>query len=418
MRTRFASVGILGAAALVFSLGGCAGSSSGTGTAGATGSTAGAQGSTAGQTGSTAGQTGSTAGEQGSTAGAQSSTAGQTGSTAGAQGSTAGAQGGTAGAQGTAGSTAGASGTAGATGTGGAGMTGAGGTGAIIPSTGCGNPPRGADKSTGFVKKDIAVTGVDMAFINKYPMNNGTTYSWTKRNYFIRLPANYSPTKAYPVDMAGTGCGGGETTGSTGDYTLPPLPTGSNSQTESIQIGLSYAESSAANPSCIAFTDDYVNSPEVQYIAAVVADISANYCVSTTQVFANGYSSGAFEAVTAEISNPDKLRGAGIQIGGGLRINHAPIMNKPIAMMFIVGTQDQGNPIGPLATVANDTNGSVVARDEVLHRNGCVAADFQIVDTCATAAMRAANPPETPLPCTAGVADGDTFGNVPHRCGT
>ncbi len=245
-------------------------------------------------------------------------------------------------------------------------------------------------------------------------MDGGTTYTWAKRNYFVRIPANYDPTKAYPVDMAGTGCGGGDTTGSGGDYTVPPLASGSTSQPDAIQIGLSYAESSAANPSCIAFTDDYVNSPEVQYIAAVVADISANYCVSTTQVFANGYSSGAFETVTAELSNPDKLRAVGIQIGGGLRTNHVPIMNKPIAAMFIVGTLDMGNPIGPLAAPLNDSVGSVAARDELLHRNGCVAADFQIVDTCATAAMRAANPPETPLPCTAGVADGDTFGNVPH----
>jgi hypothetical protein len=79
-------------------------------------------------------------------------------------------------------------------------------------------------------------------------------------------------------------------------------------------------------------------------------------------------------------------------------------MNKPVAAMFVVGLADTGNPIGPLATAQNRSFGSVGIRDELLKRNGCVAADFQIVDTCSA----------TGGTCAAGVAIGDTYSNVPN----
>jgi poly(3-hydroxybutyrate) depolymerase len=208
--------------------------------------------------------------------------------------------------------------------------------------------------------------------------------------------------------MAGTGCAGGETTGNNMAYALPPLASGATSQAESIQIGLSYNKSSAANPSCIAFTDDYPNSPEVQYLSAVADDVAAHYCVDKNKVFLNGYSSGAWEAVLGGLTNQDKIRAYGVQIGGGLRKNGPAAINKPIAAMFVVGTIDSGNPIGPMATPKNDSIGSVAARDELLKRNGCVAPDFQIVDTC----PGTGNTPT--VPCTAGVVVGDTYSNVPH----
>jgi hypothetical protein len=81
-------------------------------------------------------------------------------------------------------------------------------------------------------------------------------------------------------------------------------------------------------------------------------------------------------------------------------------VQKPAAAFFVVGLLDDGNPIGPLATPKNDSIGSVAARDEMLKRNGCVAQDFQIIDTCTTRAGVS--------PCAAGVQPGDTYSNVPH----
>jgi hypothetical protein len=245
------------------------------------------------------------------------------------------------------------------------------------------------------------VAGVDPTFVSKYPVNAGSQYNWTKRNYYVKLPTGYSPDKVYAVDAAGTGCGGNETSGSNGDYTLPP----GNGQTESIQVGLSYVTSSAANPSCLAFTDDYPNTPEVQYLDAVATQVAKDYCIDKNKIFLNGYSSGAWEAILGGCTNADKYRAIGVQIGGGKRMKGPACGTKPAAAFFVVGLLDSGNPIGPLATAQNDSLGSVLARDEMLKRNGCVAPDFQIVDTCSATAGVA---------CAAGIANGDTYSNVPH----
>jgi hypothetical protein len=83
-------------------------------------------------------------------------------------------------------------------------------------------------------------------------------------------------------------------------------------------------------------------------------------------------------------------------------------MNKPVAAMFVAGLQDTSDPIGPVAMEQFGTLGSAPARDELLKRNGCVAADFQIVDTCSATASADGSP------CAADIVNGDTFGNAPH----
>jgi hypothetical protein len=412
---RTTSVRILGSIALTLCIGACTSSGTGDspGSAGSNGqgsAGSGSQGTAGGQgSGGTQGSAGT--GTQG-TGGTQGSAGTGTQGTGGTQGTAGGGQGtaGAGGAQGTAGA-GGAQGTAGAGGAQGtAGTMGSGGTGTPVLSAGCNMPPAQADAPNKFVQKIVMVTGVPADFIANYPLDAGTTFTWTKRNYYVRIPMGYDPTKAYPVDMAGTGCAGGETTGSGGEYTLPSSATG---QPDAIQIGLSYDKSSKANPSCIAFTDDYTNSPEPAYISSVIDDVAAHYCVDKNRFFMNGYSSGAFEASMAGGANADKLRAIGLQIGGGMRMKHPPYSTHPIAAMFVVGLLDQGNPIGPLATPLNDTIGSVAARDEILKRNGCVDAATTITDTCAHGAMVAAAEPN-PLPCQAGVMDGDTYGSAPN----
>ncbi len=60
--------------------------------------------------------------------------------------------------------------------------------------------------------------------------------SWTNRVYYIDLPADYTPSKPYPILFGGTGCGGApNTNGSSGGF--PVLPT---NNMQAIQIGLSY----------------------------------------------------------------------------------------------------------------------------------------------------------------------------------
>jgi hypothetical protein len=281
----------------------------------------------------------------------------------------------------------------------------------VVRSSGCDAAPPTTDAET-FTQFDVMLPpgSVDSAFIARFPVDLGDNFNWTKRNYYLRLPTNYDPTKAYPVDLAGTICGEDETSGSSGDYTLPSGMTQDGPQPEAIQIGLSYVRSTAATPDCAEFADDFHDSPEPAYVKAVIADVEAKFCVDESKIFVNGYSAGALEAELAGCTNADQIRAYGVQIGGGLRLNRPPCEAHPVAAMFVVGLLDVGYPIGPLATPKNDTYGSAAERDELLVRNGCVPAGTQIVDTCA---MDASIDPLA-LPCAAGIVDGDTYSNVPH----
>ncbi len=261
MNARVLSPRIVGFFALSLWLGACGGSSnppSNTGTAGAGSAGAGS----AGVNGS-AGAGSAGAGTAGAgTAGAGTAGAGTAGAgTAGA--GTAGA--GTAGA-GTAGVGAAGAGTAGA-GTAGTGSGGA--TTMSEPSMGCNVAPASTDSATAWVKHDVDVTGVDAAFISAHPVNAGGTYTWTHRNYFIRLPTSYDITKAYPVAIGGSGCGGPDIVGQEGGYSVLGLTAG---ETQGIQVAMSYVPSNAVN-SCAGFADDFTNSPEPPYIHAMIADI-------------------------------------------------------------------------------------------------------------------------------------------------
>jgi hypothetical protein len=279
------------------------------------------------------------------------------GSSPASQPGTAGAAGGAAGA---------AAGAAGATNAGGSG--GAAGAGPRL-SAGCGSPPP-ADSATAWTKHDIDLPAgsVDAAFVAAHPPNAGSQYGWTHRNYFVKLPQGYDGTTPFPVTIAGTACAGNETAGANGDFAVPSDPMGA------IKISQSYVVSDSVS-SCVGFADDFTNSPEPAYIHAVIAEVEAKYCVDTSRVFINGFDAGAFQAISAGCTNADELRAYGVQMGGGLRLHHAPCKDHPIAAMFVVGTQDTADPIGPLTTPLNDSNGSAPARDDLLARNGCVGSD-------------------------------------------
>jgi polyhydroxybutyrate depolymerase len=221
-------------------------------------------------------------------------------------------------------------------------------------SAGCGKDPPGSDSSSAFVKHDIDVTGVDPAFIAAHPSNPGNNggYTYLKRNYYVRLPAGYDPSKPYPVTFGGGGCGntGGDSGKGGGQQ-----PKGITA----IQIGLSYVYSGGA-----CFEDGYANTPEVPYFDSVMKEISANYCVNLEKVFVSGYSSGAWESVTLGLARGGVIRG--IATGaGGLRKDRPMPSGIPMAAILLTGQGDGANPIdGP--------TGSAAARDQILMTNKCV----------------------------------------------
>jgi hypothetical protein len=224
-------------------------------------------------------------------------------------------------------------------------------------SAGCSKAPPGNDEPGVFVKHDVAVTGVDPAFIAEHPSDPGNNggYTYTMRNYYVRLPQGYDANKPYPVTFGGGGCG--NTSGDSGK--------GGGKQAtgiEAIQIGLSYVYSGGA-----CFEDGYANTPEVPYFDAVMKDISANYCVNLEKVFMSGYSSGAWESYTLGLARGGVIRGIATA-AGGLRKERPTPSGIPMAAILLTGLGDESNPIdGP--------TGSALARDEILKTNKCVGTE-------------------------------------------
>jgi poly(3-hydroxybutyrate) depolymerase len=209
-------------------------------------------------------------------------------------------------------------------------------------------------------------------------------WDYNTRTYGVQLPLQYDPTKPYPVILEGGGCTGAPT-----DYG----GSFSAGETQAIRVGLSYvgscfadggvdcAGSVAGEPAC-------VNTPEVPYINAVLADVESVLCVDLGRIFIGGYSSGAWESSTIGCALGNVIRGTAT-VFGGLR-NHRPACTGPTAAILVVGEADPVNPVGPLMTdtpvpppisltaqqvnalIQNlDSNGSAPERDELLARNGC-----------------------------------------------
>lgn len=299
------------------------------------GPTSGAAGTSAaaGTVGGAAG-TGTTSGAAGvaSAAGTSGGAAG-TASETGAAGTSASGAAGTAAPTGAAGSAvAGASGTAGTNGA--AGTNGGGAAGAPAPSgpsAGCTKPPSQALAT--YVRHDIMVTGVDAGY--------------TSRNYYLRLPTNYDPTRKYPTIFLGPGCGGdGKSV----------LPIQNASMGDAILVGLS--------PVGQCFKTNGATSPDNPFFLAALKEVEDNACVDKGRVFVAGFSSGSWLANQLGcMYGGTILRGQGNCTGGlpgGL-----PMCSGPLAAML---AHDEGD-------TANKIAGGIAARDRILKINGCTGTD-------------------------------------------
>ena len=288
--------------------------------------------------------------------------------------------------------TAGAGGASTTAGAGGMSMGGSsgGGGGVVVPtgplphgkSTGCGKIPAGADNSTNTTLHEAKVTAtmdpVWLAPSGKYYLaNKQGVWDYTHRPYSVKLPKNYDNTKAYPITLGGGGCGS-----DAAKYAAEAHPGGGyqpDSSGASIQVGLMYLSGcfDDGGPGIDLRTD----TPEIPYIRQVIADVEANYCADQSLVFISGTSSGGWESYTGGCAAADTIRAIG-PVSGGLRL-HRPACTGPQASIMVEGKTDNENPIGPITPPVQrlDSPGSAPARDEILKRNGCVAADFAFTYT-------------------------------------
>jgi poly(3-hydroxybutyrate) depolymerase len=375
---------------------GSSGSSSGASTSGDTGTSSGTSGAAPGGSGSGGGGSGTVTSGVGNSSGTVTSGVGSSG--AGGSGASAGSTGSGSGTAGT-----GTAGSGASTGTATSGATGYAGD-AGFPtgkSTGCGTPP-GADNSNNFTIHDIDIPACGATITQECvapsfvpggvaAQSNGG-YTFIHRNFAIQLPSDYQTTVAYPVVLGGGGCGGGPVNNGNG-FGL--------NETGAIEVGLSYingcfADGGTACSGSVQNEPLCVNSPEVPYLRAVLAEVEATFCVDLGHVFLGGYSSGGWEAFTGGCAMADVLRGI-VTEEGGMR-NHRPTCTGPIAALMVAGEIDSTNPIGPLVMgmpyapanmTVQDVNGTIQSldsfgsqpgRDDILSRNGCVGTATTMYD--------------------------------------
>jgi polyhydroxybutyrate depolymerase len=219
------------------------------------------------------------------------------------------------------------------------------------------------DSANGWTKHDLTVTGVAAPYLDggaKYGNQHG--YDFSKRNYFVRLPANYDSKKgSYALVISGGGCGATDGISGNGGGSNPLT----DHQDVAVQVGLSYVYPMGAG-AC--FTDGSSDTPDLPYFDAVMAQVDKAYCFERSKVFVSGFSSGAWETYMLGCARAGVVRGIGTQ-AGGLRKERPTCTKVPVAAFLTAGVND-ANPIENIDKTGFDS-GSQAARDVILMTNGC-----------------------------------------------
>ncbi|WP_437974403.1 hypothetical protein WMF11_38840 [Sorangium sp. So ce295] len=262
-------------------------------------------------------------------AGGGAGSGGSSASGSGSAGVTSGGGAASAGSSGVTAASSGAGGDGGAGGGGGGGMS-------ATPSAGCEKAPSQA--------------------LNEWVEQPAKTIASVERHWWVRLPENYEPTRAYPVVFMFHGCSSATNNvpmqNVTGDDAILVRGAG-------VSDGVCWDASS--------------NGPDLTFFDEMLADVLANTCADTSRVFAAGYSSGSWLINMLECKRGDKLRATGT-VSGGTPGTPRDCVGR-VARIFIHDADDEDNTI--------DRNHA--ERDRLLELNHCDA--------------EAAPVPEDPAPC-------------------
>jgi poly(3-hydroxybutyrate) depolymerase len=211
-------------------------------------------------------------------------------------------------------------------GTGGGGAGGAPGNPGAKASVGCGKPATQALET--FVEAYVTAKGFD-------------------RQYFVRLPAGYDPTRPYPTVVVGAACGGKGDNG---------ISIQDASKADAIVLGLS-PSAEVAGRDC--FMTESPTSPEIDFFDAALAAVEAGFCVDQSRIFMEGFSSGSWLTNLLGCARGDVLRGQGNASGGPPPL---PDCKGPIATIMVHDMNDDPNKY----------SGGVQTRDRIRQLNGCM----------------------------------------------
>jgi poly(3-hydroxybutyrate) depolymerase len=176
------------------------------------------------------------------------------------------------------------------------------------------------------------------------------------RQWWVWLPTNYDPTRAYPVVFTFHGCG------SPDNYVPMQKVTGGSAI---------LVRGTGITAGCWTYG---ANGDDVKFFDAMLDDVLAKRCVDSSRVFATGYSSGSWLVNTLDCMRGDKLRATGT-VSGGVAISTTSCKGE-YARIFIHDLDDTTNRF--------DTNGNKAELARLVKANHCTDA---------------APVPEDPAPC-------------------
>jgi len=164
----------------------------------------------------------------------------------------------------------------------------------------------------------------------------------TMREYFVRLPANYDPTRTYPIVYQWHGCSDNQNRQNNN------VPVQNQSGDQAIHVR------AKAAMRCF---DTSANGEDVAFFDALLPAVEGEFCVNTSLRYASGYSGGGFMAHRLACARGDQLK-AVATIAGGMGGNNC---TGTVAALLIHDTNDNTVPV----------SASINARDAHLMRNGC-----------------------------------------------
>jgi poly(3-hydroxybutyrate) depolymerase len=192
--------------------------------------------------------------------------------------------------------------------------------------------------------------------LNSWVEQPKLTVNGKDRQWWVWLPTDYSPSRAYPVVFTFHGCG------SPDNYVPMQKVTGSSAI---------LVRGTGITAGCWTYG---ANGDDVTFFDAMLADVLAKRCADSSRVFATGYSSGSWLVNTLDCMRGDKLRATGT-VSGGVAISTASCKGE-YGRIFIHDLDDTTNKF--------DTNGNKAELARLVKANHC---------------MDTAPVPEDPAPC-------------------
>ncbi len=244
-------------------------------------------------------------------------------------------------------STGGAKATGGRTSTGGAAPTGGSKASAGASATGGSSSAGGASGTTGCGMTNYpAPCNTSGSPCSIDVTTNGTV---TTRQYYVKLPSNYDPSKAYPVVFEFHYLGG-SAEAIFNDTMYNVRPNFANA-IYVIPQGLAGSDGNRGWPN--------TNNQDINFTKAMVSTLEASYCIDQSRVFSMGFSYGGMMSITIGCLMPDVFRAIGVESGFSIVYNCNP--SHEIAVWQTQGDQD---------TTVTPTNAEA-ARDIFVKLNHC-----------------------------------------------